>query len=37
MIQENERKHNAGDLSGGQWVIIAPLFPPAGNKEPIRK
>jgi len=26
MIQKNERKHDAGDLSGSQWAIIAPLF-----------
>jgi len=32
MIQENERKHDAGDLSGSRSAIIAPLFPPAGNK-----
>ncbi len=32
MIQKNERKHYASDLSDSQWAIIAPLFPPAGNK-----
>ncbi len=32
MIQKNERKHYASDLSDRQWAIIAPLFPPAGNK-----
>jgi len=32
MIQKNERKRYASDLSDKQWTIIAPLFPPAGNK-----
>jgi len=32
MIQKNERKHYASDLSDRQWAILAPLFPPAGNK-----
>ncbi len=32
MIQKNERKRYASDLSDSQWAIIAPLFPPAGNK-----
>jgi len=32
MIQKNERKRYASDLSDSQWVILAPLFPPAGNK-----
>ncbi len=32
MIEKNERKHYASDLSDSQWAIIAPLFPPAGNK-----
>ncbi len=32
MIQKNERKHYASDLSDSQWAMIAPLFPPAGNK-----
>ncbi len=32
MIEENERKRYASDLSDSQWAIIAPLFPPAGNK-----
>ncbi len=32
MIQKNERKHYASDLSDSQWAMTAPLFPPAGNK-----
>jgi len=32
MIQKNERKRYASDLSDSQWAIITPLFPPAGNK-----
>jgi len=32
MIQKNERKHYASDLSDSQWAILEPLFPPAGNK-----
>jgi len=32
MIQKNERKPYVSDLSDSQWSIIAPLFPPAGNK-----
>jgi len=32
MIQENERRHDASDLSGSQWAIIEPPFPSAGNK-----
>ncbi len=32
MIQKNERKRYASDLSDRQWAILAPLFPPAGNK-----
>ena len=32
MIQENERRRYASDLSDSQWAIIAPLFPRAGNR-----
>lgn len=32
MIQTNERRRYANDLSDSQWAIIKPLFPPAGNK-----
>ena len=32
MIQKNERRSYASDLSGRQWALIAPLFPPAGNR-----
>jgi len=32
MIQKNERRHYASDLSDSQWAVIAPLFAPAGNK-----
>lgn len=32
MIQKNERRRYASDLSDSQWAIIAPLFPPAGNR-----
>ncbi len=32
MIEKNERKRYASDLSDRQWAMIAPLFPPAGNK-----
>ena len=32
MIIKNERKKYASDLTDSQWEMIAPLFPPAGNK-----
>ena len=32
MIIKNERKKYASDLTDSQWKMIAPLFPPAGNK-----
>jgi len=32
MIQKNERRKYASDLSDSQWAIIQPLLPPAGNK-----
>ena len=32
MIQKNERRRYASDLSDSQWAIIKPLFPPAGNR-----
>ena len=32
MIQKNERRRYASDLSNSQWAIIEPLFPPAGNR-----
>ncbi|MBR2895121.1 MAG: transposase [Oscillospiraceae bacterium] len=32
MIIKNERKKYASDLTDGQWEVISPLFPPAGNK-----
>lgn len=32
MIQKNERRSYASDLSGSQWAIIEPLFPRAGNR-----
>ena len=32
MIQKNERRRYASDLSDSQWAIIEPLFPPAGNR-----
>ena len=31
MIQKNERRNYASDLSDSQWAIIDPLFPRAGN------
>ena len=31
MIQKNERRRYASDLSDSQWSIIELLFPPAGN------
>ena len=32
MIQKNERRSYASDLSDSQWAVIAPLFPRAGNR-----
>ena len=32
MIQKNERRSYASDLSDSQWAIIEPLFPRAGNR-----
>ncbi|MCH5352155.1 MAG: transposase [Acutalibacter sp.] len=32
MIQKNERRRYASDLSDSQWSIIEPLFPPAGSR-----
>ena len=32
MIQKNERRRYASDLSDSQWAIIKPLLPPAGNR-----
>ena len=32
MIQKNERRRYASDLSDSQWAIIEPLFPRAGNR-----
>ena len=32
MIQKNERRRYASDLSGSQWAIIELLFPRAGNR-----
>ena len=32
MIQKNERRRYASDLSDRQWAIIEPLFPRAGNR-----
>ena len=32
MIQKNERRRYASDLSDSQWAIIHPLFPRAGNR-----
>ena len=32
MIQKNERRSYASDLSDSQWAIIESLFPPAGNR-----
>ena len=32
MIQKNERRRYASDLSDNQWAIIEPLFPRAGNR-----
>ena len=32
MIQKNERRRYASDLSNSQWAIIEPLFPRAGNR-----
>ena len=32
MIQKNERKHYASDLSDSQWAMKEPLFPRPGNK-----
>ena len=32
MIQKNERRSYASDLSDSQWAMIEPLFPPAGNR-----
>ena len=32
MIIKNERKRYASDLTDGQWKIIKPLLPKAGNK-----
>ena len=32
MIQKNERRGYASDLSDSQWAMIEPLFPPAGNR-----
>lgn len=32
MIQKNERRSCASDLSDSQWAVIAPMFPRAGNR-----
>ena len=32
MIQKNERRRYASDLSDRQWAIMEPLFPRAGNR-----
>ena len=32
MIQKNERRSYASDLSDSQWAVMAPLFPRAGNR-----
>ena len=32
MIQKNERRRYASDLSDSQWAIIKPLLPQSGNK-----
>lgn len=32
MIEKNERRRYASDLSESQWAIIKPLLPSAGNK-----
>ena len=32
MIQKNERRRYASDLSDSQWAIIEPMFPRAGNR-----
>lgn len=32
MIQKNERRSYASDISDSQWAMIEPLFPPAGNR-----
>ena len=32
MIQKNERRRYASDLSDNQWAIIQLLLPPAGNR-----
>ena len=32
MIQRNERRKYASDLSDSQWAMIKPLFPRAGNR-----
>ena len=32
MIQKNERRRYASDLSDSQWAIIEPLFPRVGNR-----
>ena len=32
MIQKNERRSYASDLSDRQWAVIEPLFPRAGNR-----
>ena len=33
MIQKNERRRYASDLSDSQWAIIEPLFPRAGYRK----
>ena len=37
MIQKNERRGYASDLSDSQWAVIEPLFPPAGNRSKCEK
>ena len=32
MIQKNERRSDASDLSDSQWAVIEALFPRAGNR-----
>ncbi len=32
MIQKNERRSYASDLSDSQWAVIEALFPQAGNR-----
>lgn len=32
MIQENDRRSYASDLSDSQWAVIEPLFPRIGNR-----